>query len=331
VRPASAATSLEWLRRVSSFYTSRIILTANNVRLFDHLEGVGKPASSLAKTLRTDLRATELLLNSLVAIGLLEKKGLRYRNTAAASRYLVKDKPDYQGDILSHYDVLWENWSGLDEVLKTGRPCRSAHDHNSFIRGMQNIAHQKVRSVLGGIDLRGVKKVLDLGGGPGTYSMAFARKGKDVTLFDSPSTIRIAKGLVREAGLERGIRFMSGDFTKDGVGKGYDMVFISQIFHAFSPEQCMAMLRKSYDSLNPCGKVVVQEFYLDETRTAPLPGALFAINMLVNTSAGRTYTPKEMTAWMKKTGFKTVSERVLGDTVLVTGSKPAAGRSAGCS
>ncbi|MEJ2683522.1 MAG: methyltransferase [Candidatus Sulfobium sp.] len=312
---------LKWLRQVSSFTSSRIILTANHYRIFDLLEDGGKSSAQVSKTLKTDGRATELLLNSLAAIGLLSKKNGRYRNEEVASRYLVRGKAGYQGDIIDHYHTLWKNWSGLDKVVKTGRPFRKSHDHGSFILGMHNIALQRAKDVVADIDLRGVRSVLDLGGGPGTYSMAFARKDIAATLIDAPETMKISRRLIREAGLRKMITLRAGDFTRDDLGRGYDMVFISQIFHSYGPEACTALLRKCYSSLNPGGKVVVQEFYLDETKAGPPQGAIFAINMLVNTPDGRTYTPKEISAWMKKTGFGQIKTKLLADTVLITGHK----------
>ncbi len=310
-----------WLRRISAFAPSRIILTANNYRIFDYLDGRGKTVEALSKVLRTDRRATELLLNSLVAIGLLEKEDGKYINAGVASRYLVMGKSDYQGDILKHNSVLWDNWSGLDRVLKTGKPYRKSHDRQSFILGMHNLALQKVKVVLKSLDLKRVKKILDLGGGPGTYAIAFAKKGMDVTLMDFPATLSISKRIIAEAGLESSMKLIPGDFMKDEFGSGYDMIFISQIFHAYGPEQCVALLRKCRTSLNKGGRVAVQEFYLDESRTGPLQGAVFAINMLVNTERGRTYTPDEMSQWMKKAGFRGIEKKLLDETVLVIGAK----------
>ena len=312
---------LGWLRRISAFAPSRIILTANNYRIFDDLEGSGRTAGALSKKIGTDGRATELLLNSLVSIGLLEKKDGKYRNAAVTSRYLVKGKPDYHGDILRHNNILWDNWSGLDMVVKTGRPYRKSHEHESFILGMHNLALQKVRGVLKDLDLKVLKKVLDLGGGPGTYSIAFAKKRMDVTLMDFPDTLRISRKVIAAAGVEKNIRLLPGDFMKDELGSGYDMIFISQILHAYGSAECLSLLRKCRASLNNGGRVVVQEFYLDESRTGPLQGAVFAINMLVNTMNGRTYTPNEMSAWMKKAGFRGIEKKVLDETVLITGTK----------
>jgi len=175
--------------------------------------------------------------------------------------------------------------------------------------------------VLDALDLSGVRRVLDLGGGPGTYAMAFARKGKETVLMDFPETLKIAKRLIRSTGLGRKISLLPGDFTRDDIGSGYDLVLISQIFHAYDDAACIAMLKKSHQALNPGGKVVVQEFLLDDTHTAPPWGALFAINMLVNTPGGRTYTLKEMTSWVRKAGFREIGSSMLDDAVLITATK----------
>jgi cyclopropane fatty-acyl-phospholipid synthase-like methyltransferase len=186
---------------------------------------------------------------------------------------------------------------------------------------MHNLALLKVRKVLTHLDLKGVKRVLDLGGGPGTYSMALARKGRDVTIMDFPETLKIAKRLIDKAGLRKKVTLLPGDFTRDDMGNGYDLIFISQILHAYDEEGCTSMLKKCFHALHPGGRVVVQEFTLDETRTSPLQGAIFAINMLVNTPGGRTYTPKEMSGWLKKTGFRDIKTSFLEETVLVEGIK----------
>jgi ubiquinone/menaquinone biosynthesis C-methylase UbiE len=318
---ASQPKHLILLRQVSSFTTSRIILTANNYRMFDHLEGSGRTAASLARIISADKRATELLLDSLVGVGLLRKATGFYRNTPATSRYLVRGKPDYQGDILRHYSVLWDNWSGLDKVLKSGKPYKKSFDHKSFILGMHNLASQRVKSLMNSINVKGVRNLLDLGGGPGTYAMAFAKKNIHVTLMDYPETLRIARRLIKDAGLTGKIKLLPGDFTRDPIGNHYDLILISQIFHAYSEKESREILKQCRRALNPGGRVVIHEFFINEDRTSPPFSAIFAINMLVNTTGGRTYTPNEMSSWMKKTGFSGISKKVMDDTVLVTGTK----------
>jgi ubiquinone/menaquinone biosynthesis C-methylase UbiE len=309
-----------FMRLAGGFRASRVILTANNYDIFERLKSP-KTAAAVARSLRTDPRATEVLLDAVTALGLLKKTGMKYRNTSLATKFLVKGSPWYQGDMLRHSDTLWKSWSGLDEVMRTGLPNRTAERHHeSFIRAMHNNAVFRAKDVINAVGVRGVKRALDLGGGPGTYSMELARHGIAVMLFDLPNTIAIARKLVKGVKV-RNIDFIGGDFHEDDIGTGYDLVFISQILHSLSEDESLALLKKSYRALNAGGRVAIQEFLLEEDRAHPVPGALFSVNMLVNTAAGRSYTAQEMKGWLARAGFKNMKTKVLGDTVVVTGIK----------
>ena len=117
------------------------------------------------------------------------------------------------------------------------------------------------------------------------------------------------------------IDFVSGDFHTDDIGSGYDLVLISQIVHSLSVSESLALLKKVYIALNANGKVVLHEFFLGHNRSFPVSGALFTVNMLVNTAAGRCYTPQEMKKWLVLTGFTAINVKNLSDTVVLTGSK----------
>lgn len=300
------------------FRASRVVLTANNYEVFEHLRS-GKTADEIAGILGTDNRATEILLDALTALGLLRKTGPRYRNAPVAKRFLVKGGPAYQGDMLRHADTLWKNWSGLDDVLKTGSPNRAGgRNHDAFIKAMHNNAVLRVKDVIDAVDLRGVKRALDLGGGPGTYTVELAKRGISVTLFDLPNTIEVARTMIRPP-LLRKIHFLEGDFHINDIGQGYDLAFISQVFHSFSEDENRVLLKKVRDALNPKGRIAIHEFYLDKNRAFPAPGALFSVNMLVNTASGRSYAPQEMKQWLKRTQFGDIKEKRMGDTVLITG------------
>jgi 2-polyprenyl-3-methyl-5-hydroxy-6-metoxy-1,4-benzoquinol methylase len=309
---------IKMLRAIwSGFRAARVLITANNYRIFDYLVK-SQSARAISQQLNTDFRATEILLDALTGLGLLKKSANGYKNTPISNRFLVEGSPSYQGDIIKHADTLWKNWSGLDEVAKTGKPARKAHDHEAFILGMHNLASLKVKAVIKTVGLKGVKTALDLGGGPGTYSMEMAKRGVKVTLFDYPETIEIAKRLI-EAQKIKGIRFISGDFTIEDVGKGYDLIFISQILHAYSAEDNLLILKNCAKALNRHGRIVVQEFPISEDRTHPVQSALFSVNMLVNTQAGRCYAPKEIKRWLSKSGLKNIHETTMDDTVLIMG------------
>ena len=310
----------EFAKLWGGFRASRVVLTANNYRVFDHLK-TPKTAENIARLISTDPRATEILLDAVTAVGLLKKSGNKYRNTELSREFLVKDSSLYQGDMLRHADSLWRSWSGLDEVVKTGLPNRSGErDYSSFIRAMHNNAVFRAKTVITAIDLKGVKRALDLGGGPGTYSMELAARKIDVTLFDLPEAVAIAKEIASEQGVGT-INFTSGDFTSDDIGSNYDLVFLSQIVHSLSIDEALALITKAREALNPKGRIVIHDFLLEKDRAHPVPATLFSVNMLVNTSAGRSYTVQEMKAWLTKVGFKGVGMKALGETVLVTGKK----------
>lgn len=136
------------------------------------------------------------MLDALTGLGLLRKNKNRYSNLPIAAKFLVSGQPYYQGDILRHADTLWKNWSGLDEVMKTGKSYHKSHDQEAFILGMHNLARLKARDIIKAIGLKDVKTALDLGGGPGTYSIEMAKRGIKATLFDYPETIEIAKRVI---------------------------------------------------------------------------------------------------------------------------------------
>jgi len=310
----------DFARLWGGFRASRVILTANNYAIFEHLK-TRKSAGELARRLRTDPRATEILLDAVTALGMLKKSGVQYRNAPAATKFLVEGSPLYQGDMLRHADQLWKTWSGLDEVVKTGLPNRAGdRDREAFIKAMHNNAVFRAKDVIKAADVRGVKKALDLGGGPGTYSRELARRGISVTLFDLPDTITITRKIIGQA-KGKNIDLMGGDFLSDDIGKGYDLVFISQILHSLSKNESLALLTRAKKALNPGGRIAIHEFLLEKDRAHPVPSALFSVNMLVNTSGGRCYTPQEMKAWLTKTGFKNIKSKVLGDTVVFAGRK----------
>jgi 2-polyprenyl-3-methyl-5-hydroxy-6-metoxy-1,4-benzoquinol methylase len=316
----TAKAAQEFARLWGGFRASRVILTANNLGVFEGM-GTGRSAAELAGILRTDGRATEILLDAIAALGLLRKSGATYRLTAAARRFLLPGSPVYQGDMLRHAETLWQTWSGLDDVVRTGRPNRSgSRCHDVFIRAMHNNAVMRAGAVIGALDLRGVKQALDLGGGPGTYSIALAKRGINVTLFDLPNTLDVSREMVRRSGVKTVI-LRGGDFHFDDLGGPYDLILISQVLHSHSAPENRALLAKANAALAPGGVAAVHEFLLKENRAAPAPGALFSVNMLVNTAEGRSYTPKEVRSWLNSAGFMTVRARPLGDTVLVTGRK----------
>ncbi|MDT8442132.1 MAG: methyltransferase [Desulfuromonadales bacterium] len=320
------------MRLVHGFEPAKILLVANDLDLFNQFDEASCPADELARRLQVDARALQLLLNALVAMGLLVKQGDRYGNADVAREFLAGDR--YRGHIFRHIHHCWESWNDLAGVLKRGGPDlvrekAILHDeaewNRDFIRGMDDVTRELAPQVVAQLDLGEARRLLDLGGGPGTYARAFLaahQQLEQVTILDLPQTLNVARESL--TGYERAddVVLVEGDFHECDLGSGFDAVWISQVFHSVDEEGCQMLINKAWQALNPGGRLLVHEFLLDDDRTGPLSAALFAVHMLVMTAGGRTYSGAEIGGWMQQCGFSAVEvKRVSDETRVVIGSK----------
>jgi SAM-dependent methyltransferase len=306
---------------------SRIILTAVELDLFTAV-GEGATPAAVAARLGTDPRATDFLLHALAALGLVEKHGESFRNAAAAARFLCAGAPDDRRGALLHTAALWHRWSSLTECVRTGRPAprseRVPADTEAFIAAMHANATQRAPALVAALDLSGVRRVLDVGGGSGGYAIALARAvgGLHVEVLDLADVVPLAARYVAAAGLSDRVTTRVGDLSADDLGSGFDLVLLSAVCHMLGPTQNADLVRRAAAALGPGGRLVVQDFVLAPDRTAPRASALFAINMLVNTPAGGTYTEAEYLGWMKEAGLVDARHIPLpGPTGLLVGRK----------
>jgi cyclopropane fatty-acyl-phospholipid synthase-like methyltransferase len=196
---------------------------------------------------------------------------------------------------------------------------------NEFIKAMHNIGIVQAEEVCKRLDLKKCHKLLDLGGGQGTYAVRFVKENPKLTavVFDLPDVIKFTKRYIRKSGLKEGVMVQAGDCLKDGLGKElYDIVFVSNLLHIYKPVENQRILKKCWDSLKKKGIVVIQEFILNSSKTRPLFGTLFSLNMLIGTSGGSSYTERDMKGWLKKIGFKNLKKINLSlDSGLIVGYK----------
>ena len=296
---------------VIAFQKSRTLLTAYELELFTALDKESKSSAEIAAALGTEKRATDRLMNALVALELLTKKENKFSNTPLAQRLLVKHSPEFMGN-LYHSAHLWNTWSTLTQAVYKGTTVmeRKINDRGekwltAFIAAMHTRAQKQAPLVVGKLDLSKVTRVLDVGGGSGAYAMAFvkAHPNIDATVFDLPNVVPLTLRYIEKEELTDKVKTIVGDYTVDSLGKGYDLIFLSAIIHSNSHEVNRKLIKKCSEALNPDGRVVIQDFIMDEDRTAPLPGTLFALNMLVSTEAGDTYTQAEIREWMTAAGL----------------------------
>ncbi|MDZ7302070.1 MAG: acetylserotonin O-methyltransferase [candidate division KSB1 bacterium] len=310
-----------------AFQRSRILLTAYELGLFTALGDDSKSSTEVATTLETDPRATDRLMNALCAIGLLEKKGDKFSNTPAAAHFLVQGKPEYMTGLM-HTVHLWDRWSTLTSAVRQGksvatRPVNERGEKwlTAFIAAMHDRARKQAPVVASILNLSGVSRLLDVGGGPGTYAMSFvrAKEGISATVFDLPTVVPLTRAYIEKEGLADKIQTVAGDYTVDDLGSGYDLVFLSAIIHSNAVEENRKLIRKCVQALNARGQLVVQDFIMDENRTSPATGAFFALNMLVGTECGDTYTESEVRRWMEEAGLSNITRKDthLGTTLLI--------------
>ena len=329
-REASGALPEEWMQTIRGYQESRVFLSAIELDLFSAVGG-GASAHEVASRLRTDPRATEALLHALTAMGMLEKRNAGFYNTAAGKRFLTDASAENAREGLMHQVHLWSRWSNLTDCVRLGAPVieqetgeRKERWTGAFIAAMDRIAAERAPSVVRAVSLEGVHRMLDVGGGSGAYAIAFARCATDlkVEILDLPDVLPLTCRHIDQAGLSARIRTRAGDLRTDPLGSGFDLVLVSAICHMLDPSQNLDLIRRCHQALAPAGRLVIQDFILEPDKTAPKSGALFAINMLVGTAGGSSYSVDEYSAWLKEAGFREpVHTRLPGPSSLLIASR----------
>jgi (2Fe-2S) ferredoxin/predicted O-methyltransferase YrrM len=295
---------------IRGYWPSRIILSALELDLFTAIED-GGTAAAVAKRANISERGAEPLMNALASLGLLTKSGDIFHNTPESTRYFTQGSPNNHRNGLLHTANIWHSWSTLTDVVRLGTPIPAENRRDwtkNFIAGMDRNAKLRAPIVVKSIGTNGVRKILDLGGGSGAYSIAFAKAAPEakIEILDIAAVAPLTEEYIRQAGVAGQVSVRSGDMLKDDYGTGYDLVLLNAICHMFSPEQNEQVFRKASSALAPGGQLVVQDFILNPGKTSPQFAALFSVNMLVATEFGASYSEAEYTNWLKAAGFLSV-------------------------
>jgi|WetSurMetagenome_2_1015567.scaffolds.fasta_scaffold20466_5 hypothetical protein len=294
-----------------SYWRACALHTAVKLRVFTHLGPYSMDADELAERMQTEPRATGLLLNAVTALGLVKKTGDKYANTPFSRQHLDEEGPNFMGNIIYHYLHMYADWGLLAEAVRTGKSVvrREDRDEESvkqFLLGMHNLAVRGAEVLAHRLDLSGRKHMLDLGGGPGTYSLYFCRSNPKLSavIFDLPDTEPIAAKKIASFELTDRVRFHPGNFHNDPLPPGpFDLVFMSHILHGASTTQCAELFQKVFPVVSPGGEVIIQEFVLNEDKTEPTFAAMFSLNMLLHTPRGRSFSLDEISTWLEDAGF----------------------------
>ena len=299
------------------FIKSRALQTAFELDIFERLGTQSKTALTLAEEMKTNPESLELFLNALASLGFIEVNGRGFQNTKYGSEIFLKDKPLYIGDYIRLHGRSFGDWAKLGEVVQTGKPIgrpdffkiENPEVTAGFARAMRDTAMGHAEYLAKKLSLKRANTLLDLGGGPGTFTIHFLKEHPHLkaTIFDLPATLETTRKFVSEAGLADRVAFQAGDFNQDQIQGTFDVCFLSHIIHGQTVESNKNLFSNIFAHLNMGGKLIVQDFFLNSDKHSPQFAALFALVMLLHTSGGRTYAFEEVREWMRTAGLRSMN------------------------
>ena len=307
------------IRLSTAYWESQALLTANRIGLFEVLSKKPLSVEQTADALGTRARPTRLLLNACVALGLLEDGSEGYRNSAMSQAFLVPGSAAYLGDAIRYSDDLYQAWGALERTLREDAPAVQAESYlgqnpektRHFVYGMHNRALAVGSAMVGVVDLSGRKRLLDVGGGPGTYSALFIARHAELRarVLDLPDVLDLAKEILASMNAQDRVALLPGDYQTTPLPDGNDVVLISGVFHRETEETCRDLVARARESLDSGGLLVVADVFTDAGGTGPVFATLFGLNMLLSAPHGGVHADTDVAAWMTRAGFQHVEVR----------------------
>ncbi len=302
-------------RNVAQLYQySRAILSALELDLFTAIGARTWPIAALARRLRADQRGVDILCRNLAALGLLVKRGSAYRNTLLTRTELNRRSPAYRGAYLDLISNHWHDFTQLTDSVCSGKPLDADEPESpawrrSFTWAMHHRSREQAKTVARFLDLRRARILLDLGGGPGTYAMAFlaANPALRATVADRPAALKVAREIAATHPAKARLSFATLDFMSDPLPGRYDVVWLSNIIHIYAPAQNVGLFRKIRKALTPDGRLFIHDAFLTDPRGLyPTDRTAFALTMLLFTDTGNTYASRDVMRWLRKAGYRRV-------------------------
>jgi 3-hydroxy-5-methyl-1-naphthoate 3-O-methyltransferase len=284
--------------------------------VFDRLDRSPKTIRQLARETGASARGLAAICNALVGLEFLARTGNRYKLTPESAAFLVSTKPAYHGAFLRHISrQLMPPWLGLDTIVKTGRPAKRVNTEKSgakffaeFVEAIFPLSYAAANSLGEHLKLSRAQqpvRVLDIAAGSGVWGIALARQSKQihVSAVDWPEVLPITKKIAARHGVADRLTTIPGDLSKADFGKNHNIATLGHILHSEGAERSRKLLKKVFAALAPGGTIAIMEFLVNQQRTAPPVSLLFAVNMLVNTEAGDTFSFTEISQWLRAAGF----------------------------
>jgi SAM-dependent methyltransferase len=308
------ATFDEFRDAIAAYRLPRVLVAALELDLFTTVGTGAWAIPALARAVNVSERGLAILCRNLAMAGLLRKKGEIYRNSRLGATALNAQHPAYRGDYLRLITSHWTDWGRLLESVKNGLPL----DHDEpdepnyrrrFTWAMHHRTLETAPKIAAQIDLRGARTLFDLGGGPGTYAMAFLAKNPRLraTVCDRPAALDVAKEIASTHKAGARISYLPLDLLTEEIPGAYDVIWYSNVLHIYSPQDNRAVFTRALAALNPGGRLLIQDAFLhDREGLFPEEASLFAISMLLFTERGNTYSAAETRAWLTDAGFERI-------------------------
>lgn len=304
-------TRAEVLEMGASFMPSCVLGAAAELDLFTLLGEASLTADEIAQRLKSDLRGTRMLLDAVTALNLLNKQGDCY-HVPSELRPLLSASPETVLPMLLHRMNILRGWSQLAWVVKAGIPGPRqasirgpAADREAFVAAMHTVSGPNADPLIAKLQPLRFERLLDVGGASGTWTIALLKAVPDsrATIFDLPDAIKQARLRFAHSEFAERVAFVPGDFYVDQLPGGCDFAWVSAIIHQHSRRHNRELFTKVFEALQPGGRIAIRDLVMEPDRVQPVEGALFAINMLVNTDEGGTFTLDEIAEDLQSAGF----------------------------
>jgi len=312
-----------------SYAPSCVLSAAVQLDVFSHLAACNGTAAEVARAAGATERGTRMLLDSLTGLELLSKQDDRYALAPLAAEYLVRERPNYLGSVLET-NYLMDSWSRLADIIRTGSAphhLERQQDAEQFFPRLVRTLHvmnrepaRRLATALGAGTARQRLQVLDVACGSGVWGIAIAEADprSRVTALDFPVVLDTTREYLRRHDVERQFDFMPGDLKEADFGESrFDLAVLGNVLHTEGEASSRDLLRRIGRALKPGGRVAIIDMVPNDERTGPPFPLLFALNTLVHSTEGDTFTLAEYMEWLKEAGFNTV------ETVEIGGSSPA--------
>ncbi|HXT11361.1 MAG TPA: methyltransferase [Candidatus Angelobacter sp.] len=313
-----------------------IIEAAVQHRVFDLLDESPKTIKELAMKSGASERGLTAIANALVGFNFLSRKGQRYHLTPESAAFLVSTKPAFLGAIYKHMSKqILPKWLELDRVVRTGKPAMLVNEQKpgseffvQFVEALFPMGYHAAKALGEHLKISKTKKpisVLDIAAGSGVWGIALAQQSPLVRIsaVDWPKVLNVTKKVAKRHGVGNRLTGIPGDILKADFGSGHNIATLGHILHSEGRERSRRLLKKVFKALASGGTIMVAEFIPNDERTGPPSPLVFAVNMLVSTTTGDTYTFPEMSRWLREAGFKNPRKLDAGGiSPLILATKP---------